>query len=82
LQEWISQCNIAAKVMPELRIEMRTSFGAKHIKKILSRNIITRLGVLIFSATFNNILAISWWSVLLVEEIVVPKEIHRTVTSY
>ena len=82
LQEWISQCNIAAKVKPELRIEMRTSFGAKHINFFLSRNIITRLGVLIFSATFNNILAISWWSVLLVEEIVVPKEIHRTVTSY
>jgi hypothetical protein len=28
----------------------------------------------VFSATFNNISAISWWSVLLVEETVVPRE--------
>jgi hypothetical protein len=29
----------------------------------------------LFNATFNNISAISWWSVLLMEEIKVPKKI-------
>jgi hypothetical protein len=32
---------------------------------------------LVFNATFNNILAISWQSVLLVEENGVPGESHR-----
>ena len=32
-----------------------------------------------FNATFNNISAISWWSVLLVEETGVPGEDHRPV---
>jgi hypothetical protein len=30
--------------------------------------------VLVFNATFNNISVISWWSVLLVEDIAVPGE--------
>jgi hypothetical protein len=29
-------------------------------------------GVMVFNATFNNISVISWWSVLLVEDIGVP----------
>ena len=37
--------------------------------------------VLVFNATFNNISAISWWSVLLVEETGVPGENHRPVAS-
>ena len=32
--------------------------------------------------TFNNISAISWWSVLLVEKTGVPGENHRPVTSH
>jgi len=32
------------------------------------------VGVMVFNATFNNISAISWWSVLLVEETGVPGE--------
>ena len=32
---------------------------------------------MVFNATFNNIYAISWRSVLLVEEIGVPGENHR-----
>ena len=32
---------------------------------------------MVFNATFNNISVISWWSVLLVEETVVPGENHR-----
>ena len=34
------------------------------------------------NATFNNISVISWRSVLLVEEIGVPEENHRPVTSH
>ena len=36
---------------------------------------------LMFNATFNNILVISWWSVLLVEETGGPRENHRPVTN-
>jgi hypothetical protein len=32
---------------------------------------------MMFSATFNNILVISWLSVLIVEETGVPRENHR-----
>ena len=37
---------------------------------------------MVFSATFNNIPAILWWSVLLVEETRVPEGNHRHVTSH
>ena len=37
---------------------------------------------MVFNATFNNILVISWWSELLVEETGVPRENHRLVTSH
>jgi len=36
----------------------------------------TGLGAMLFNATFNNISAISWQSVLLVEETGVPGENH------
>ena len=36
---------------------------------------------MVFNATFNNISAISWRSVLLVKEIMVPGENHRPVTD-
>ena len=38
--------------------------------------------VIVFSATVRNISAISWWSVLLVEETGVPGENHRPATRY
>jgi hypothetical protein len=38
--------------------------------------------VMVFIATFNNILAISWQSVLLVEENEVPGENHQHVASH
>ena len=38
--------------------------------------------VVVFNATFNNISAISWRSVLLVEETGVPGENHRPVASH
>jgi hypothetical protein len=37
---------------------------------------------MVFNATFNNISVISWQSVLLVEEIGGPGEIHSPVTSH
>ena len=36
---------------------------------------------MVFNATFNNILVISWRSVLLVEETGVPGENHKSATS-
>jgi hypothetical protein len=38
--------------------------------------------LMVFNATFNNILVISWRSVLLVEETGGPGENHRPVTSH
>jgi hypothetical protein len=37
---------------------------------------------MVFNATFNNISAILWWSVLMVEETGEPGENHRPVTSH
>ena len=39
------------------------------------------VGLMVLSATFNNISVISWWSVLLVEETGVPGENHRPFAS-
>ena len=41
-----------------------------------------RVRVMVFNTTFNNISAISWWSVSLVEETEVPRENHRPVASH
>jgi hypothetical protein len=40
------------------------------------------LGLWCFKTTFNNVSAISWWSVLLVEETGVPGENQRPTTSH
>ena len=37
---------------------------------------------MVFNGTFNHISVISWWSVLLVEEIAVPGEKHRPVRRH
>jgi hypothetical protein len=41
-----------------------------------------RVRVMVFNATFNNFSAISWWSVLLVEETVVSRENHGPVAGH
>jgi hypothetical protein len=41
-----------------------------------------RVSVMVFNATFNNILVISCWSVLLVEEIGVSGENNRPAASH
>ena len=48
-----------------------------YISKSIKHNILG-LGLLVFNATFSNIPVISWWSVLLVKEIGVPGENHRS----
>jgi len=40
------------------------------------------LGLLVFNATFNNISAMSWWSVLFVEETGVPGEFNESLTNF
>jgi hypothetical protein len=37
---------------------------------------------MMFNTTFNNILVILWWSFLLVEETVIPRENHRQTLSH
>ena len=37
---------------------------------------------MVFNATFNNISAISWWSVLLAEETGVPGENQRPLANF
>jgi len=40
----------------------------KHVYLLLSAILFLLVCLMVFNATFNNISAISWWSVLLVEE--------------
>jgi len=42
----------------------------------------TEVRIMVFDATFSNILAILWRSVLLVEETGVPGENHRPLASH
>ena len=44
------------------------------IKKIKKGKVCSLVMVMVFNATFNNASVISWWSVLLVEEIEVPEK--------
>ena len=56
-----------------------------HIFSITDENIIIYgiwVRVMVFNATFSNISAISWWSVLLGEETGVSREDHRPVSSH
>jgi hypothetical protein len=58
-----------------------SSFGYVFILNIIT-NLIGLVWFMVFNATFNNISAISWWSVLLVEETGVSGENHRQVTTH
>jgi hypothetical protein len=49
---------------------------------IFFKNACKKSCLMVFNATFNNISVISWRSVLLVEEMVVPGEKHRPVASH
>jgi hypothetical protein len=56
-------------------------FDVIYSSEIISQLVRLGLGVrvIVFNATFNNISAILWWSVLLVEKTGVPGENHRPV---
>ena len=49
---------------------------------IVCSSISTRIRIMVFTATFNNISVISWRSVLLVEETGVPGENNKPVVSH
>ena len=51
---------------------------------LLENNVVEhqRIRAMVFNATFSNISVISWQSVLLTEEIGLPKETHRSAASY
>ena len=53
-----------------------------YIIMFLRSTIIKILWFMVFNTTFNNISAISWWSVLLVLETGEPGENHRLVASH
>jgi len=54
-----------------------------HAVEVLFRIVVvSRVRVMVFNATFNNIPVISWRSVLLVEETGVPRENHRFIASF
>jgi hypothetical protein len=48
----------------------------------LRKYLVVMVVVMVFNAIFNNISAIMWWSVLLVEETGVPRENHRPAASH
>jgi hypothetical protein len=50
----------------------------------VSRNVFGggRGGIMAFNATFNNISVMSWWSVLLMDEMEVPGENNRPAASH
>ena len=53
-----------------------------HMNRTKIYRLTVRLRFMVFNATFNNISVISWWSVLLVEELGVPGENHRPFASH
>ena len=50
--------------------------SSKYIQGVSDLFMSQELWVMVFNVTFNNLSAISWWSVSLVEEIRVPGENH------
>jgi hypothetical protein len=59
-----------------------TLWWNERITYILCTDTVHNVCLIVFNATFNNISATSWQSVLLVEETVLPWENHRPVTSH
>ena len=71
------------KITPCKNIASVSIYSYVHNKNVNERikSPIVGVRVMVFKATFNNISAISWRSVLLVEETGVPEEDHRPVTD-
>ena len=62
-------------------IELYLEYITKHNKSYV-RVVGIVVMVMVFNATFNNISAILWRSVLLVEKTEVPRENHRPVANH
>ena len=69
-----NKCTVLVQILT-----FKTFQGHKHSSVNFSG---VRIRVMMFNATFNNILAISWPSVLLVGKIGVPREKHRPGASH
>jgi len=69
--------------MLSLETGIRLCIHKKHMN-IYSRHLLKGIWVriMVFNATFNNILIIPWRSALFVEETGVPRENHRHVASH
>jgi hypothetical protein len=72
-------------LVPEKQLRIYLKYP--EFKKINNRKIVGiylswLVGFMMFNATFNNISAISWRSVLLVTETRVPGENHRPAASH
>ena len=67
-------------VFNDLRLEVFVYFV--DIGGIVDHHCLGLVKFMVFDATFNNISAVSWRSVLLVEETGVPRENHRPVASH
>jgi hypothetical protein len=70
---WVLNLNEERNVVFEDHISFLQSIGIQQTNKTC---------LMVFNATFNNISAISWWSVLFVEETGGPGENHRPVASH
>jgi hypothetical protein len=63
-------------------IQMKTVIMWRPLDALKTQSDTEHSRFMVFNATFNNISAISWLSVLLVEETGVPGENHRPATSH
>ena len=66
------------------RVPKKSCMHISRIVLCLIKFCVVGLGVrvMVVNATFNNITAIPWWTVLLVEKAGVPRENHQPATSH
>ena len=82
-QVWGGDLNVKVHDMTNRRHQfMSTQKDYMHLCTITKINDKTGRMVMVFNVIFNNILVISWQSVLLVEETGVPRENHSPVESH
>jgi hypothetical protein len=82
-QVWGGDLNVKVHDMTNRRHKfMSTPKDYMHLCTITKINDKTGRRVMVFNVIFNNILVISWQSVLLVEETGVPRENHIPVESH
>jgi repressor of nif and glnA expression len=67
---------LTSKALKETTTQANTKFTKQKLNYYQFHIIKSRVRVMVFNATFNNISVISWLSVLLVEETEVPRVNH------